>query len=197
MPTKPERDKEHVKNRVIQVLIWFMAVSMITIGGGALYLITRPPKFQPLTYSTVKIMRVDPSGAVVIPQVEGNAAPSILASDRVVPFAMEQCSSHDETFRARFKTWFVDLETGDRFQFSAGGTEIDITPGCESPRFELGLSRELLYHINSRGLALNTPTRWRVEGEGLPTDQDNAVPSYWETETFLIISDRPTLEATE
>lgn len=164
------------------------ALTIVALIGVLVYLSLRTTPFDPLTVDTVKIVTVDETGEVFIPQVSGIEAPSIYSTD-YVPLRVSWCSTADEAYDATFSTYFhsvvseegldAGVETRVIPSFDIGIT-IPVAPGCNSSNVPVAVPPEVA--AAQRSVA----ARWFMVGIITP-EVDGGVTTEWVSNQFIIV----------
>jgi hypothetical protein len=176
---------------VFVILLILTGLSVIAIFATAIWILSDDDTFQPIEYSTVNVVIVETDGTIRIPQVDGFEAPSVLASDRSVPFLMELCNADTQATPGNSITDFVNDETGDRYRFIDDGQRFDVAPGCQQVRFTLEMPRDMLIAVdNQTGSRPDDALSFHMEGS---FNLDDGGTSYWQSESYLVVDDDPTI----
>ena len=173
-------------------------LTAVVIATGAVllsliaYWLLTPAPFQPSTYEIVRVLTVTQQGVVIVPQVAGYDAPSILVSDDAVPLAFTRCSDADEPYEAIARTWWVS-SLGHRVLMEP--VTITVPSGCITIRTILDMPGQVKTDATAPGAPAVAPdeTRWFLEGEVTPT-RTGGQAAHWSSETFLIVNDTTTAE---
>jgi len=177
-------------SRALNALIVLVAISLVVLIGVLIYSVVRPHPFDPITFETVSVQRVEGDGTIVIPQVEGFDAPSVYLGDPVPTF-IERCSSADEEFDADASAYFVNQETGIRYPHTRH-LDVVIESGCVQIRVGFDMPTQMIADLQDFGGVLPNPetSLWYIEGSVTPT-QSGGVSADYQTELFTIVN-RPT-----
>jgi hypothetical protein len=173
-------------------------LTAVVVGVGAVllslvvYWLLTPPAFQPSTYETARVLTVTQQGIVIVPQVAGYDAPSILVSDDAVPLAFTRCSDSDEPHEATARTWWVS-SLGHRVPMEP--VTITVPSECITIRTIVDMPEQVKTDATAPGALAVAPTetRWFLEGEVTPT-RTGGQAAHWSSETFLIVNDTTTAE---
>ena len=143
----------------------------------------RPATFQPLDYSTQRVVFVDGDGNdVSVPRVPGSGlVPSVMVGD-VVPVIGDVCNSHDEPVKVSgVVTWNRLTPRGLNVEAGRGSNEIE--PGCRA----LGpFENRMPDAVVSDVVATGEPELWQISGQ-VVIDEPNGGEASWVTESFWIV----------
>lgn len=173
----------------IRILTGGMVVLFLVFVGIIIYWIARPSQFDPLEFQTAQIRVVAEDGAILVPQVPGEDAPSIYI-DQELPIIFNFCSTADSEFRAVGNSWFVDATHNERYVLNEN-LESTVRPGCVAPRLNIKIPAQvradLLDFASGAGPSGDT-SPWYIEGELTPT-RGGGVTATWRSEIFYIVAE--------
>jgi len=143
----------------------------------------RPTPFQPLDYSTQRIVVIDDEGNdIEVPEVVGSGLiPSVNVGDQV-PVIGDVCNNHDEPVKiAGVVTWNRLSPRGFNVETGRGTNEIG--PGCSAlGPFENDMPEAVIQDV----LSANEPELWQISGV-VDINEPNGGSTSWVTESFWII----------
>jgi hypothetical protein len=174
----------------IRILTGAMFALLGIFVGIIIYFIARPTPFDPLSFQTVLIREVAEDGTIIIPQVPDKEAPSVYVNQGLPTF-IQFCAETDEAFDATGNTWFVNNETGARYDVNTD-IILRIRPGCISARVTFDIPEQIrvdLLDLPSGNPPSGESSQWHLEGEVTPK-QDGGVTAPWKSEAFYIIAER-------
>jgi hypothetical protein len=181
-PSKVDRRWQYA----IRVLTGGMIALFLIFGGIIVYWVARPTPFDPLIFQTAQVRTITEDGAIIVPQVPGEDAPSIYL-DQDLPIIIYFCSNADEEFVAKRSSWFVDAVRGDRYLLREG-LESVIRSGCVAPRLDVEIPPQVHADLLNQMNGYGETSSWYIEGEVTP-DRDGGVTSHWRSEIFYIIAE--------
>lgn len=173
----------------IRILTGGMVALFLVFVGIIIYWLARPEPFDPLTFQTAQVRVVADDGAVIVPQVPGEDAPSIYI-DQELPVIFNFCSDAHSEFTATGDSWFVDATHGERYVLNED-LESTIRPGCVAPRLKIEIPNQVradLLDFASGAGPSGDASPWYIEGELTP-NRDGGVTATWRSEIFYIIAE--------
>jgi len=143
----------------------------------------RPAPFQPIDYSTQRVVEVDVNGNdVQVPQVVGSGLiPSVKAGD-TVPVIGDVCNSSNSAVTVSGVVSWNRL-TPRGFNVEAGRGTAEIEPGCRAlGPFENQMPQGVIDDVQTS----NEPELWQISGK-TDIDESNGGSTSWVTESFWIV----------
>jgi len=188
-------DAHHTKRmgRFLSALTGVVATVAVGLIAVLVFNIFQPEPFQPLTFETVRIQDVSPTGAITIPQVPGYEAPSVYARDTVNTI-FERCSTADYEFSASSDGFWVNQDTSVEYEVPGTPVDVSIETGCVQIRVPFEMPPQMISDLFLFGEPDEiTDSRWIIRGTVRP-DQAGGEKSYWETEVFTVVLPGAALE---
>lgn len=185
-PLEPGKDRRWQYG--IRILTAGMVALFLLFVGIIAYWVIRPEPFDPLTFQTTQVRVVAEDGAIIVPQVPGEDAPSIYV-DQELPIIFYFCSSAEDIFAAVGNSWFVNGVTGEHYVLNEN-LQSTIRPGCVSPRLDLEIPDQVRVDLLDRASGAEPSgelTPWYIEGELTPT-RSGGVTANWRSEIFYIVA---------
>lgn len=173
----------------IRFLTGGMVILFLVFVGIIVYWIARPEPFDPLTFQTAQVRVISDDGAVIVPQVPGEDAPSVYINEEI-PIIFNFCSDATSEFRAVGNSWFVDATHNERYVLNEG-LESTVRPGCVAPRLNVEIPSQVradLLDFASGVGPSGDSSRWYIEGELTPI-RDGGVTATWRSEIFYIVAE--------
>lgn len=186
-PLDPGKDRRWQYG--MRILTGGMIALFAIFVGIIIYWIARPEPFDPLEFQTAQVRVIAEDGAVIVPQVPGEDAPSIYI-DQELPVIFNFCSTARDQFTAVGNSWFVDATHHERYVLNEG-LESTVRPGCVAPRLSIKIPAQVradLLDFASGAGPSGEASPWYIEGELIPT-RDGSVTASWRSEIFYIIAE--------
>ena len=150
---------------------------------NTLYISRQTPaaEFKPISYPSIVIERVDPSGLLAIPRVEGFDEPAVCANETVPVRAVRVNSARRPVeILSAYYVWAED-PPGQRFR-EVFDKPITAAPGKEQITYENEIPPSVQAYVDEKG-----PTRFAISGV-VDVLEPNGVGAIWETPSFLVVS---------
>ena len=179
--SKPEqREVSRIERWLIPVLVGAVAIFVTSVVWTTFL---QPTPFQPLDYSTQRIVVIDGEGYdVEVPQVVGSGLiPSVRVGDDV-PVIGDVCNSDDGPVSiSGVVSWNRLSPRG--FNVEAGRGTNEVIPGCSAlGPFENPMPKAVVDDV----VRANEPELWQISGT-VNINESNGGSTSWVTESFWII----------
>ena len=183
--------------RLTQAVTAAVSVTAAMLIASVVWLVflADPPPRDAIHFSAQRVEAVSETGRVSVPVVYGFDEPSILVGDDV-PIRGERCveSWVDEPFEARAHMWWERVEPTPGFRVTVlDDFDSEITDlGCVPLTFSNPMPSEVVARIVADQQESEV---WRIVGSVDPIGLEGGRVATFATESFIVVNDRPFVEA--